>query len=58
MKHTTDAHVDAQVHAIDRMMYLLEERSISRLAEQDTTFQTFVNQLYHDLQSKTLQLQG
>jgi hypothetical protein len=42
----------AQLQVIDRVLYLLEEQSIQRLAEEDKKFGSYIRGLYGNL-SKT-----
>jgi hypothetical protein len=45
MKQTTRSK-QAEAHVLDRMLYLLEENSVSHLAAGDRSFADFVNELY------------
>lgn len=53
MKNQTNAQIDA----LNRMMYMLEEGSIGRLMEHDVQFEAFIGKLYDKLQFKAAQLQ-
>jgi hypothetical protein len=48
--------IQAQLHALDRVMYLLEEDSIQVLATDSETFASFVEELYAKVDRQALQL--
>ncbi len=45
-------HNKAQIHALDRVMYMLEEDSIRTLAMDDEAFANFVEELYSRVDDK------
>lgn len=47
---------NAEVHVLNRIKYLLEERSVERLVNEDSDFGSFVDTLYVTLENKSLQL--
>jgi hypothetical protein len=47
----------AEVHVLDRLMYLLEERSVRQLAARDESFEVYVSELYQSLQGRAQMLQ-
>jgi hypothetical protein len=50
-------HIDAEVVILDRIMYLLEEGSVSHLLEQDASFRSFVHDLFQQLNDHSRHLQ-
>jgi hypothetical protein len=48
----------AEVHVLDRLMYLLEEQSVERLTEQDIGFNDFITHLYSELQHQSSKLRS
>jgi hypothetical protein len=50
-------YTNAEVHVLNRVMYLLEETSVDSLVKEDNKFALFVDQLYLTVQNKAEQLQ-
>ncbi|HET6924821.1 MAG TPA: hypothetical protein VFH39_03260 [Candidatus Saccharimonadales bacterium] len=43
---------DAHTHALDRVLYLLEEQSFQNLAMDDERFASFIEQLYQRVETE------
>lgn len=52
MKQTTEA----EIHILDRLLYLLEETSVSYLAQQDKSFANYVDSLYTSIHNKSVDM--
>lgn len=48
--------VNAEIQVLDRILYLLEEGSVSRLAVDDSNFGDFIERLYLTVDSESTQL--
>lgn len=46
----------AEIHILERVMYLLEEGSVRHVASQDDSFQHYVANLYDSLETRAQQL--
>lgn len=42
----------AEAHVLYRMLYLLEEKSVKRLMEQDENFEKYITDMYATINSK------
>jgi signal-transduction protein with cAMP-binding, CBS, and nucleotidyltransferase domain len=51
-------HLEAEVVVLDRLMYLLEERSVGHLVQHDGNFNDFVEELYKRLADHSRRLQA
>jgi signal-transduction protein with cAMP-binding, CBS, and nucleotidyltransferase domain len=45
-------HAQAQIHALDRVMYLLEENSIQSLTTDNQEFADFIEELYASVDNR------
>ncbi len=45
-----------ELHVLDRVMHLLEERSVERLVENDEAFSKFIADVYAKLDNRAMQL--
>jgi hypothetical protein len=52
-----DKRTNAEVEVLDRIIDMLEEGSVSRLAEEDHNFSTFIEHLYQTVNDKAFTLQ-
>lgn len=46
----------AEISVLDRVMYLLEEKSVRHIAEHDHGFHEFISQLYEEVNHKAVAL--
>lgn len=54
MKNT----VTAEAHVLDRVMHLLEERSVTHLMQHDRTFAEYISNLYTDINTESIKLRS
>lgn len=54
----THTQVSAEMHALDRVMYLLEEQSFQRLGMKDDDFAAFIETLYAKVNLHQARLQS
>ncbi len=48
--------IHAQSHALDRLMYTLEEQSFARICEEDKQFEVFLSDIYDQIARKQASL--
>ncbi len=49
--------LQAEAHVLERVMYLLEEKSVLQLMQEDGEFAHYIRELYSSLDAKTAALQ-
>jgi hypothetical protein len=50
--------LQAEAHVLDRVMHLLEERSVAQLMSEDDNFADYIADLYSNVSSKSKRLRS